>query len=161
MTSTEKCSGLATDIARYDSDWNEETGDWEPLAPEYLKALANNLTNAGYRKLSTDDATVERIAAASWAASDGYVTGIPWPPKGLHAEKERRRVRAMLAVLTDQLPYVGQHVEWNYTGDEWKPGLVREIRGEHVHIVLADGQDLLVERRHLAWGGQTESEPTA
>ncbi|MFD2421628.1 hypothetical protein [Amycolatopsis pigmentata] len=112
-------------------------------------------------EISTDDETVERVAAASWAASDGYITGIPWPPKGFRAEKERRRARAMLAVLTGQFPYVGQHVEWNYTEDEWKSGIVREVCGEHVHIVLLDNsQELTVERRHLSWGGREETDTT-
>src|SRR5207302_7333044 len=46
---------LAADIAAHDAKWNEETGDWEPLAREYLRSLAGCLDYLGYRKAQTTD----------------------------------------------------------------------------------------------------------
>lgn len=98
-----------------------------------------------------DEATIERLARASWYAADGFITTTPWPPgNGFRAEKERRRARAMLAAYLGHDWYVGQEIEWNPTGDEWKSGVIAKLYGDQAWIVLHDnGQTLPVQTRHL------------
>ena len=44
----------------------------------------------------------------------------------------------------------GDRVEWNPTGDEWKPGTVRQVGGVGVLILLDEnGQTLLAQPEHL------------
>jgi hypothetical protein len=101
----------------------------------------------------TTEELVENLAKASWEASDGFITRVPWPPQGgLRAEKERRRVRAVLAVLSGDFPYIGQRVEWNPTGEAWERGTVATFTddGDIVRVLLDDNRQYLnVSRRHL------------
>lgn len=97
-----------------------------------------------------DEATIERMARASWYASDGFITGLPWPVTGFRAEKERRRVRGALAAYLGQPWYVGQEIEWNPTGDEWKTGFITRLSGDNAGITLHDNaQPLTVSTRNL------------
>lgn len=100
------------------------------------------------------DELVESLAKASWDASDGFVTSIPWPPNGgFRADKERRRVRAVLAVLNGDFPYVGQRVEWNPADESWLPGIVSAVNGALVRVLLGEGEYVNVDRKHLRVSG--------
>ena len=102
-------------------------------------------------KIEVTDELVENLAKAAWDSSEGYVTGIPWPllNSQLRADKERRRVKAILAVLNGEFPYVGQRVEWNPTGEKWEPCLVNALNGNLVRVVLEDNEYINVDKRHL------------
>ena len=44
----------------------------------------------------------------------------------------------------------GDHVEWNPTGDEWKPGTVQQVKAGGLLIALDENdQTLLVSPEHL------------
>lgn len=141
---------------------------WRKRTQAEALAHAAKVIELGWRRVSVDDDTVERVARAMWFGPPAWDARIVQEE---YAPIWRAKARAAVQALRDrpsehasgpgsdlrqrdetagQDTASGDLVEWNPVGDQWLAADVVTRTGGHVSIKLREnGQVLTVEDRHL------------